>query len=75
MYLFPETKMSEILNSFWSWRLNNSPEFASYCGMHDFDDRLDDLSEEAQKERQVLLFITQPSKRSSTAKNQATNLS
>ena len=41
-----------ILDKFWEWRLNESPEFATSIGIHDFDDRLDDLSLEAFKRRE-----------------------
>lgn len=29
---------------FWKWRLNNAPEFATSIGIHDYDDRLDEMS-------------------------------
>ena len=33
----------DFLDRFWKWRLNNAPEFATYIGFHDFDDKLSDM--------------------------------
>ena len=41
-----------IFDTFWMWRLKESPEFATAIGIHDFDDQLDDLSIEAFKRRE-----------------------
>ena len=41
----------DILQEFWTWRLQESPEFATAIGVHDYDDRLDDLSLEAFERR------------------------
>ena len=41
----------EILQNFWTWRLQESPEFATSIGFHDYDDRLNDLSLEAFERR------------------------
>lgn len=37
----------------WAWRLEESPELATFCGFHHLDDRLDDISEEAYIKREV----------------------
>jgi len=42
-----------LLSSFWTWRLNESPEFATECGVHCYDDRLDDYSLLALHNRQT----------------------
>lgn len=40
----PEDKVvTRLFEEVWSWRLRTSPEFASYCGVHDYDDKLDDI--------------------------------
>ncbi len=42
-----------LCEEFWEWRLREWPEFATFCGIHKYDDRLNDHSEEAFKARQV----------------------
>ena len=37
----------------WAWRLEESPELATFCGFHHLDDQLDDVSEEAYIKREV----------------------
>lgn len=39
----------------WSWRLAESPELSTFCGVHENDDQLDDISEEAYIKREVSL--------------------
>lgn len=36
-----------LFRDLFAWRMAESPEFATFCGIHDRDDLLDDLSEEA----------------------------
>ncbi|KAK0052522.1 hypothetical protein Bpfe_018106 [Biomphalaria pfeifferi] len=36
----------------WQWKLVESPELASFCGFHAYDDRWDDISEEAYLRRE-----------------------
>ncbi|XP_021368710.1 uncharacterized protein LOC110460232 [Mizuhopecten yessoensis] len=50
----PEDKVvTRLFEEVWSWRLKTSPEFASYCGVHDDDDKLDDIGLEALKEWKI----------------------
>ena len=44
-----ETLCDEV----WRWRLAESPEFSTFCGFHDTDRELDDISEEAYIKREV----------------------
>ncbi|XP_060073756.1 uncharacterized protein LOC132553525 [Ylistrum balloti] len=47
----PEDKVViRLFEEVWSWRLKTSPEFASYCGVHVDDDKLDDIGLESFKE-------------------------
>ena len=46
------TSKESILERFWEWRLKESPEFATAIGIHDFDDKLDDLSLESFRRRE-----------------------
>lgn len=39
-----EERSEYIFKEFWLWRLRNSPEFATSIGVHDHDDRLDEMS-------------------------------
>ena len=43
---------ASIFDEFWSWRLNESPEFATAIGIHDFDEHLDNMSLAACKRRE-----------------------
>lgn len=47
-------KGMQLLEDFWKWRLNNSPEFATFCGIHDFDDKLESYTLDDIIERKVL---------------------
>lgn len=42
-----DTKLSNLLEEYWQWRLEESPEFASTLGLHQKDDKLDSFSEES----------------------------
>eukprot|EP00794_Sanderia_malayensis_P011835 gene11835-13063_t len=42
----------DIFKRFWNWRLEESPEFATAIGVHDFDSKLDDLGLDAFERRQ-----------------------
>ncbi|XP_067663585.1 uncharacterized protein [Haliotis asinina] len=46
-------EVESLFDRFWQWRHADSPEFASYCGNHDNDDRWDDISEEAYMNRKA----------------------
>ena len=35
---------NDLFDRFWTWRLQNAPEFATAIGKHDYDDRLDEMS-------------------------------
>lgn len=39
-----DAKFHDLCERFWKWRLQDSPEFATFCGFHEFDDKMDDLS-------------------------------
>ena len=43
----------ELFDDFWAWRMEESPELASFCGNHDYDHRLDDVSENGYTRRAV----------------------
>ncbi|CAL4152690.1 unnamed protein product, partial [Meganyctiphanes norvegica] len=47
--LSPEVQ--ELADMYWAWRLSDMPEFASFVGIHDYDDRLDELSLGAWQDR------------------------
>ena len=42
-----EEAVLSLCHDFWQWRLRESPELASFCGFHQYDDMWDDISEEA----------------------------
>ncbi|PVD34570.1 hypothetical protein C0Q70_05846 [Pomacea canaliculata] len=48
----------------WSWRLAESPELSTFCGVHENDDQLDDISEEAyiKRENMVQEFLKRAEK-------------
>ena len=46
-------EVKKLCEDFWAWRMRDSPEFATYCGNHDYDDKLDDVTTEAYDRRQV----------------------
>ena len=39
-----EKDTASVIESFWKWRLINSPEFATSIGVHDYDNRLDEMN-------------------------------
>ncbi|XP_071518934.1 uncharacterized protein [Panulirus ornatus] len=51
----PEARLSppvqQLVDDYFNWRVTNLPEFASLVGIHDYDDRLDDLSLAAHQSR------------------------
>ena len=55
--IFREQAVTDLCARFWEWRMDASPEFASYCGNHQHDDRMDDFSIEGFKKRGVTLFL------------------
>ena len=50
-------EVTKLCEDFWAWRMRDSPEFATYCGNHDYDDKLDDVTTEAYDRRQVSASI------------------
>lgn len=48
-----DQQVEALCAEMWAWRLQESPELATYFGVHDYDDLLDDLSEEAYIRREV----------------------
>lgn len=47
----PADRLHALFDKEWQWRLRNFPEFASFAGVHDYDDQLDDESPQAQAQR------------------------
>ncbi|KAF8770333.1 uncharacterized protein LOC129988158 [Argiope bruennichi] len=47
-------KGMQLLDDFWQWRLSNSPEFATFSGIHEFDDKLESYTLDAILERKVV---------------------
>ncbi|KAG7166119.1 hypothetical protein Hamer_G010921, partial [Homarus americanus] len=43
--------VQKLADDYFNWRLANKPEFASFVGIHDYDDQLDDMSLEAYQSR------------------------
>ncbi|KAK0052526.1 hypothetical protein Bpfe_018110 [Biomphalaria pfeifferi] len=41
-----------LCDEVWKWRLKESPELASFCGIHEYDDLWDDISAEAYTRRE-----------------------
>ena len=52
-YFFSSAAVENLCDEFWRWRLRESPEFATFCGVHDYDDQLDDTSVQGYKRRGV----------------------
>ena len=44
-------RLNELLAADFKWSLEDNPEYASQCGIHDYADRLQDLSPAAFKRR------------------------
>lgn len=42
-----------LCDEVWKWRLEQSPELATFCGFHQYDDRWDDISEETFLKKKV----------------------
>ena len=55
LYIAICSAVTSLLGEFWAWRLRESPEFATQCGVHDYDDRLDDYSLQALEKRKVCI--------------------
>ncbi|MEI7888306.1 MAG: DUF885 domain-containing protein [Actinomycetes bacterium] len=49
------TELAQVCAEFWALSLENSPLSATLLGVHDFDDRLDDLSLEAEQDHRAAL--------------------
>ena len=43
------TQKGDIFSEFWSWRMKNAPEFATFVGNFDYDDRLDEVGLKTKK--------------------------
>ena len=46
-------ELDKILNDFWEWYLEASPEFATTCNVHKYNDRLEEFTEEAFEKKYV----------------------
>ena len=40
-------RLKELCDRFWEWRMKDTPEFSTFCGYHQYDHLLADMSEEA----------------------------
>ena len=49
--LVATAELHQIIVEYWSWRLEQAPEFATMCGVHKFDDRLSSYSLDAIEQR------------------------
>jgi uncharacterized protein (DUF885 family) len=49
--LGPAESLHALIDKDWSWRMAESPQFATSCGVHDFDDRLEKIDETTQQRR------------------------
>ena len=47
------SQVDNITNDFWSWRLRQSPEFATSLGVHQFNDKLELFTTAAFQRRKV----------------------
>ncbi|XP_047490586.1 uncharacterized protein LOC125040119 [Penaeus chinensis] len=36
--------VEQLLTDYWDWRISSTPEFASFVGIHDYDDQLDSMT-------------------------------
>lgn len=36
--------VDQLMTDYWDWRISSSPEFASFVGIHDYDDQLDSMT-------------------------------
>ena len=42
-----------LFERFWVWRMKNWPEYATFCGIHEYDHVLNDFTISAFKQREV----------------------
>ena len=49
----PNSEVWNLCEEYFEWRLAEYPEFSTFCGQHDYDDRLNDHSSEAFARRLV----------------------
>ena len=54
-------KLHDLFDRQWKWALRESPQFATYAGVHDFDDRLGSVSASDEKRRaeQTTAFLAE----------------
>jgi len=77
-----EKQIETLFKNFWLWRLRNAPEFATAIGIHDYDDRLDEMSlssylrriDEAKIYLQEVKSIQELSKTENLSKGSSLNL-
>jgi uncharacterized protein (DUF885 family) len=57
----PVARLHDLFAREWAWRLEQSPEFASGVGVHDYDDKLSDLAPEtlARQNEQSQRFLAE----------------
>jgi len=51
-----DSDVLSLCEEYFEWRLKEYPEFSTFCGQHDHDDRLNDHSSEAFSLRLVSVF-------------------
>ena len=52
-----DSEVWNLCEEYFEWRLREYPEFSTFCGQHDYDDRLNNHSSEAFAQRLVSTFI------------------
>ena len=40
----PSKALHKVCRDYWDWRLREFPQFATYRGVHDYNDRLDEYT-------------------------------
>ena len=50
-------EFQSLIDDFWTWRLQNNPEFASNVGNHEYDALLEDYSLDAFDNRKVSVVL------------------
>jgi len=52
----PDSEVWNLCEEYFEWRVEEFPEFSTFCGQHDHDDRLNEYSSEAFARRLVSVF-------------------
>lgn len=51
-----DSAVLDLCEEVWQWQLRESPELGTFCGLHHNDDDWDDISVEAFRRREVMLW-------------------